>query len=264
MGAYAHQPIILARLHARIHCVLLVHAMNQNDCGDGGCVRAVGGINPPPSSAPVPTPFQASPSGVGRSRTPSGVLLIAPRVGGEAWVVIHRSEDLTAWEDYRTLDSTSQRVRVIPPFIRPEATVTTPKWSTVSLRGASLVLLVDNQLNRGDGLGPWGLMRCRLQLQRVRRGDLTPVDSTMLSKTVEGVLIQSQPKEFADGGGGFFCSVLQKDGTTISFWAARELAVRVSHPHDVDVDGELPAELVDKWKLTGKPWEGKVKWSLVE
>jgi len=114
------------------------------------------------------------------------------------------------------------------------------------------------------GLGPWGLMRFRRALNRARRGSVTPADENMMRKTIEGILIQATPKEFADGGGGFFCSVLQKDGTTISFWAARELATRVASPKEVDLDEEWPYELVDKWPLSGKPWDGKVKWSLIE
>lgn len=86
----------------------------------------------------------------------------------------------------------------------------------------------------------------------------------MLTKKIEGILIEAVEKAFPDGGGGFFCTVLQKDGTPFAFWAQKELAVRVSHPHEVDMDGEWPGELEDNWKLSGRPWGGKIKWSLME
>lgn len=115
-----------------------------------------------------------------------------------------------------------------------------------------------------EGIGPAGRRLIRLQLMRFPRGSVTPAFNHMLSKIAEGILIEAQGKEFSDGGGGFFCTVVQKNKELITFWAKRELEHLVRDVHAVDIDEPLDPAFIEKFKLTGKQWQGKVKWSLTE
>jgi len=83
----------------------------------------------------------------------------------------------------------------------------------------------------------------------------------MLLKTFRGVLIETNERTFPDGGGGTFCSILLADGSIQNFWCPRELSHRVNRVHDVEGYDDLHAE---NWKLRGKGWENKTKWTLVD
>lgn len=83
-----------------------------------------------------------------------------------------------------------------------------------------------------------------------------------LIKTYRGLLIDAILREFPDGGGGHFCTIMQPDGALVNFWVPMgPLSPRVDIVHTVDKYEETAAQ---DWKLVAKVWNGKTKLSLVE
>lgn len=92
--------------------------------------------------------------------------------------------------------------------------------------------------------------------------EITYLRNMPLIKTIRGLLVEAIKREFPDGGGGHFCTILLKDDSLVNFWVPfGNLDEHTAPVHTVDKFDET---LAKDWKLVSKVWNGKTKMSLVE
>lgn len=82
-----------------------------------------------------------------------------------------------------------------------------------------------------------------------------------LIKTMRGVLISKNLKNWDDGSSGYFCTILLKDESTLNFWAPSAMGKNLSEAKDVEGFDDEEAE---NFRVECKDWNGKRKYQLQE
>lgn len=83
-------------------------------------------------------------------------------------------------------------------------------------------------------------------------------------KNVRAVLVESgEARQYANGDGGRFVTLLQKDDQLITAWLPKDVEESYGHPLDVmDVQGYDEADALS-FQIAMREWEGRTKRKIV-